>query len=88
LIYRREVDGLRAIAVIPVILYHLQFSAIAGGYVGVDVFFVISGYLITSVISEDLEDGRFSLLEFYERRVRRILPGSYSCWLPACCSRC
>lgn len=74
MIYRREVDGLRAIAVIPVILYHLQFSAFAGGYVGVDVFFVISGYLITSVISEDLEDGRFSLLEFYERRVRRILP--------------
>jgi peptidoglycan/LPS O-acetylase OafA/YrhL len=74
LIYRREVDGLRAIAVIPVILYHLQFAAFAGGYIGVDVFFVISGYLITSVIMEDMERGSFSLAQFYERRVRRIFP--------------
>ncbi|MBO0748911.1 MAG: acyltransferase, partial [Porphyrobacter sp.] len=74
MIYRREVDGLRAVAVVPVILFHSGFRAFAGGFVGVDVFFVISGYLITSVIIEDLQDGTFSLGRFYERRVRRIFP--------------
>ena len=75
--YRREVDGLRAVAVIPVILFHAGFAAFAGGYVGVDVFFVISGYLITSVILEDLENGSFSLARFYERRIRRIFPALF-----------
>lgn len=77
MIYRREIDGLRALAVIPVILFHAGFSVFSGGYVGVDIFFVISGYLITSIISEDLENSRFSIVNFYERRARRILPALY-----------
>ena len=75
LAYRDEIDGLRAIAVIPVILYHAGFNIFfSGGYVGVDIFFVISGYLITSVIQNELDNQTFSLLHFYERRCRRILP--------------
>ena len=72
--YRAEVDGLRALAVIPVILFHAGFSALSGGFVGVDVFFVISGYLITSIILTELESNQFSIINFYERRARRILP--------------
>ncbi|MEE9433211.1 MAG: acyltransferase family protein [Sphingorhabdus sp.] len=72
--YRKEIDGLRSIAVIPVVLFHSGFSSFSGGYVGVDVFFVISGYLITSLIQSALEEGKFSLWEFYERRARRLLP--------------
>ena len=72
--YRPEIDGLRAVAVIPVVLYHAGFSLFSGGYVGVDVFFVISGYLITTILINDLAHGRFSLWRFYERRARRILP--------------
>ncbi len=72
--YRREVDGLRAIAVIPVIFFHAGFSGFSGGFVGVDVFFVISGYLITSIILKEHESNKFSLVNFYERRARRILP--------------
>ena len=72
--YRREIDGLRAVAVVPVILFHAGVGGFSGGYVGVDVFFVISGYLITSLIVGDLEGGRFSIAEFYARRARRILP--------------
>ncbi len=72
--YRSEIDGLRAIAVLSVILFHAGFSAFSGGFAGVDVFFVISGYLITSVILTELESGRFSLSHFLERRARRILP--------------
>lgn len=72
--YRREIDGLRAIAVIPVILYHAGFSVFSGGFVGVDVFFVISGYLISTIILSEMEAGKFSLTKFYERRARRILP--------------
>src|SRR3546814_12929100 len=75
--YRREIDGLRAIAVVPVIFFHAGFSAFSGGFVGVDVFFVISGYLITSLILREREQGRFSLLTFYERRARRILPALF-----------
>lgn len=75
--YRREIDGLRAIAVIPVILFHAGFTIFSGGYVGVDIFFVISGYLITSIIISELEQGRFSILRFYERRARRILPALF-----------
>ncbi|NNE38340.1 MAG: acyltransferase, partial [Gammaproteobacteria bacterium] len=71
--YRKEIDGLRAIAVLPVILFHGGLG-LTGGYVGVDIFFVISGYLITSIILEDLTHGRFSIINFYERRARRILP--------------
>lgn len=72
--YRPEIDGLRAVAVLPVILFHAGFKAFGGGFVGVDVFFVISGYLITGIIVAELARGRFSLIEFYERRARRILP--------------
>lgn len=76
--YRREIDGLRAVAVLPVILFHTGLEALSGGFVGVDVFFVISGYLITGIILADLEDKRFSLLHFYERRARRILPALFT----------
>ncbi len=71
--YRPDVDGLRAVAVLLVVFDHLQ-TRVAGGYIGVDVFFVISGYLISSVILSEMAAGRFSLINFYERRVRRILP--------------
>ncbi len=72
--YRKEIDGIRALAVISVILFHAGFSTFSGGFFGVDIFFVISGYLITKVIVEELENGAFSLLNFYERRIRRIIP--------------
>ena len=75
--YRREIDGLRAVAVIPVILFHAGFEKFSGGYVGVDVFFVISGFLITSIILTEKEQGIFSLVNFYERRARRILPALF-----------
>ena len=72
--HRSEIDGLRAVAVIPVILFHAGTSIFSGGFIGVDVFFVISGYLITRLILEELAAGRFSLRQFYIRRARRILP--------------
>lgn len=75
--YRAEIDGLRAIAVIPVILFHAGFEYFNGGFVGVDVFFVISGYLITTIILSEKEQGTFSLINFYERRARRILPALF-----------
>lgn len=75
--HRPEIDGLRAVAVLPVILFHAGFSAFGGGYVGVDVFFVISGYLITSIIIREHGGGTFTLLSFYERRARRILPALF-----------
>ena len=75
--YRPEIDGLRALAVIPVILFHAGFPYFTGGYVGVDVFFVISGYLITTILVGDLEQDRFSILRFYERRIRRIIPALF-----------
>jgi peptidoglycan/LPS O-acetylase OafA/YrhL len=76
--YRPDIDGLRAIAVVPVVLYHFGVRPFSGGYVGVDVFFVISGYLITSLIHGEMEAGRFSILNFYERRVRRIFPALFA----------
>lgn len=75
--YRREIDGLRALAVLPVILFHAGFRTFSGGFVGVDVFFVISGYLITTIILAELEQGKFSIINFYERRARRILPALF-----------
>ena len=75
--YRSEIDGLRALAVLPVILFHAGFETFSGGYVGVDVFFVISGYLITTIILNEMEEDKFSLLLFYERRARRILPALF-----------
>ncbi|HEX8596366.1 MAG TPA: acyltransferase family protein [Pseudomonas sp.] len=75
--YRPEIDGLRAVAVIPVILFHAGLQWFSGGFVGVDVFFVISGYLITSIILAEMLAGKFSLVNFYERRARRILPALF-----------
>lgn len=74
IVYRPEVDGLRAIAVLSVIFYHAGFSFLPRGFLGVDIFFVISGYLITSILLNDLAKQQFSLVRFYERRARRILP--------------
>ncbi|MCL2590349.1 MAG: acyltransferase [Betaproteobacteria bacterium] len=76
--YRREIDGLRALAVLPVILFHAGFQTFSGGFIGVDVFFVISGYLITGIILAELEQGKFSIVNFYERRGRRIWPALFS----------
>ena len=75
--YRKEIDGLRALAVIPVILFHGGFTWLSGGYVGVDIFFVISGYLISSIILRELDAGTFTIANFYERRARRILPALF-----------
>ncbi len=75
--YRAEIDGLRALAVLPVILFHAGFELFGGGFVGVDVFFVISGYLITSIIISEMGRDNFSLINFYERRARRILPALF-----------
>ena len=75
--YRREIDGLRALAVLSVILFHAGFKTFSGGFVGVDVFFVISGYLITSIILTEKRAGTFTLANFYERRARRILPALF-----------
>ena len=75
--YRPEIDGLRAVALVPVILFHAGFEHVNGGFVGVDVFFVISGYLITTIILAEKEQGAFSLVNFYERRARRILPALF-----------
>lgn len=75
--HRKEIDGLRALAIIPVILFHAGIQAFSGGFVGVDVFFVISGYLITSIILVEQKAGTFSLVSFYERRARRILPALF-----------
>jgi peptidoglycan/LPS O-acetylase OafA/YrhL len=75
--YRREIDGLRALAIVPVILFHAGFVGLSGGYVGVDVFFVISGYLITTILAAELNNNAYSIVNFYERRARRILPALF-----------
>ncbi len=72
--YRGDIDGLRAVAVLSVLFFHAGIWPFSGGFVGVDVFFVISGYLITTIILNDLNAGRFSIAQFYERRIRRIFP--------------
>ena len=83
--YRADIDGLRGIAVLLVFAYHLGTARCRGGFVGVDVFFVISGYLIGSIILSEIANSKFSLASFYERRVRRIFPALFvvlcaSCW--------
>lgn len=72
--YRADIDGLRAIAVLVVVIFHLDVPGFQGGFVGVDVFFVISGYLITSIIKQQYEQGDFQLADFYHRRIRRLVP--------------
>ena len=76
-VYRRDIDGLRALAIMPVLLFHTHVPGFSGGFVGVDVFFVISGYLITGIIAREIDGGAFSIVRFYERRARRILPALF-----------
>lgn len=75
--YRPDIDGLRAVAVLAVVIHHLSEKLLPGGYVGVDVFFVISGYLITRLVVREVDEGRFSFVRFYERRVRRLFPALF-----------
>src|ERR1044072_9276861 len=72
--YRTDIDGLRALAVLPVMAFHMGIQSIRGGFVGVDIFFVISGYLISARIISDVENRQFSISAFYYRRIRRIFP--------------
>ncbi len=72
--YRPDIDGLRAVAVLLVVAYHVRTRFTPGGFIGVDVFFVISGFLITSILMRELDGSRFSLQGFYVRRIRRIGP--------------
>lgn len=72
--YRPEIDGLRALAVLSVILFHLNSQWLTGGFLGVDIFFVISGYLITSIISREMLENKFTFHHFYRRRIQRIYP--------------
>ena len=81
--YRADVDGLRAIAVLSVIFFHLSAKFLPGGYLGVDMFFVLSGFLITSIIWREAQSGQYSIFRFYERRIRRIMPALFSCYLSA-----
>ncbi len=86
--YRADIDGLRSLAVVPILLFHAGFASFSGGFVGVDIFFVISGYLITSIIAQDLAAGRFSLALFYEKRVRRIFPALFAMLLVTTLAAC
>ena len=75
--YRADVDGLRALAVLLVFAYHLKMPFLTGGFVGVDVFFVISGFLITGIVIRAIDDGKFSFLDFFNRRIKRIVPNVF-----------
>jgi hypothetical protein len=77
--YRPDIDGLRAVAVLSVVLYHAFPEVVRGGYVGVDIFFVILGFLITSILFTEIAEHRFSLTNFYGRRIRRIFPALAVC---------
>src|SRR6202021_3156606 len=75
--YRPDIDGLRCVAVLSVLAFHLSPNRLPGGFVGVDVFFVISGYLISSIVFSEIAASRFSVIGFYERRIRRIFPALF-----------
>src|SRR5215813_12350400 len=75
--YRADIDGLRAVAVLSVMAFHMELSHFSGGFVGVDVFFVISGYLISAIVFSEISDGTYSITSFYERRIRRIFPALF-----------
>jgi peptidoglycan/LPS O-acetylase OafA/YrhL len=74
MIYRADIDGIRALAIIPVVIYHFFPTYLTGGFSGVDIFFVISGYLITFIILDEMNNDKFSFLEFYKRRIKRLFP--------------
>lgn len=76
--YRKDIDGLRAVAVLAVLFYHADLKIFSGGFVGVDIFFVISGYLITTIILREIDENTFSIAKFYERRIRRIFPALFT----------
>ncbi|TGP30563.1 acyltransferase, partial [bacterium M00.F.Ca.ET.228.01.1.1] len=82
--HRAEIDGLRALAVLAVLCFHLRIFGFSGGLVGVDVFFVISGFLITKIVVADIDGGRFSLAQFYRRRARRLLPALFATLALSC----
>lgn len=82
--YRRDIDGLRAVAIIPVVLFHLGLRYTPGGFTGVDIFFVISGYLLTQHIFSEMKAGKFSIVRFYERRIRRIVPAAFAMLFASC----
>lgn len=82
--YRPDIDGLRAIAVLSVLIHHLNASWLPGGFVGVDIFFVISGFLITSQVYTEIRDGRFTIKRFYQRRINRIVPALVSVIAATC----
>lgn len=84
--YRSDIEGLRALAVIPVILFHAGVSWCGGGYIGVDIFFVISGFVIAKSLEADLEAGEFSLMRFYAKRIRRIFPALFATILLTWCA--
>jgi peptidoglycan/LPS O-acetylase OafA/YrhL len=79
--HRPDIDGLRAVAIVPVVLFHAGVPGFSGGYVGVDVFFVISGFLITGILRHEIDAGVFTLAGFYERRIRRLLPALFAMML-------
>jgi peptidoglycan/LPS O-acetylase OafA/YrhL len=76
--YRTEIDGLRTLAVLPVVFFHSGIPGFSGGFVGVDIFFVISGYLITGILFREAQSGQYSIFKFYERRIRRIFPALFT----------
>ncbi|MGU3540862.1 acyltransferase family protein [Methylobacterium sp. A54F] len=83
--HRSDIDGLRAVAILPVILFHCGYARIApGGFVGVDVFFVISGYLITKIVFTEVAEDRYSLVDFYKRRILRIFPALFAVFVFCC----
>lgn len=84
--YRPDIDGLRAVAVMLVVVYHAGLPYISGGFIGVDVFFVISGYLITTIIKKEIESGSFTYKSFYLRRINRIYPALLTCLTITCIS--